>query len=121
MCIRDRVDPSADHPLDGSGAVGDLGDHIQVRLSVDDEAHAVPHQRVIVSQEHPGRAGARATRELCRGHRVAPAVVMATCGTVRVTVVPEPGTESTSSRPRTSRARSAMPIMPCLLYTSRCV
>jgi hypothetical protein len=48
-----------DGEIDRLGAVVRIGDHLHVRLPVDDHANAGSHQRLVVGDQHPDRHDVR--------------------------------------------------------------
>ena len=80
---------------DGLRAVGGLGDDLEVGLRVEDAAHAVADDRVVVGHEHAGLQR--------RGHGA---------GTTRRTRVPACGERPILRLPWTSSARWRIPVMP---------
>src|SRR5690606_25945966 len=91
-----------------------LGDDLQVRLPVEDEPYAAPHQGMVVGEQDPDRRG---TGAFGAGRGVLGHDCFLRTGTVSrllvpAGVVPAGAAGTMSSVAPTSRARSRMPRMP---------
>ena len=86
--------------LDRLGAVGRLGDDLEVRLGVEDHLQPVAHERMVVGDEDPCDEGDR--------HRLSPPPP----GTSSRTSTPPSGPGLIATAPPTINARSRMPRKP---------
>src|SRR5262249_3593544 len=104
--------------VDGAAAVGCLADDQEVRLALEDVAHADPEQRVVVDEKDPRllarAATVGATPTPFRAAVIHAHLLSSRKGIANQTTVPPSGRERTSKRAPKSSARSRMNCRPNL-------